>query len=348
MKKIFLLFSGLFIGFGLFAQDTLIRVEPAPSLFETLRSRENITVILDTDWSRIIRNKMKEEYQPSQVSILSGNDTLVNLEAQVATRGVMRKQVCFFPPLRIKFDKEDLAALGFKGHHVLKLVMQCNSGRSAVNLAEKELSAYGLFNILSPYSFRASPMQLIILNKGKNKENNIFSGFLIEPEQELAARLNAALVKRETCNIYTLERGLFNKMAVFEFMIGNTDWAVPNLHNLKVFKLEEYKKLVPVPYDFDYSGLVNAHYAVPFEGLNLANVRERKYRGFSCSEAEIQAIAAEFLAKKAALLAYCEQFPWSTDQTAEETRGYLEAFFEILEDPKQVSYVFGNGIDNRE
>ncbi len=345
MKKILHTFILLILWLYLPAQDTLTARLPVKSLFETLRMRENITITLDTDWSRIIRNKMKEEYQPTQVTIKAGDSTVLDLEAQVATRGVMRKQVCFFPPLRIKFDKKDLADLGFEGHHVVRLVMQCNSGKSGVNLEEKELAAYGIYQLLSPYSFRACPMQLIILNEGKNRGENVFAGFLIEPEQEFAARLDAALLKRETCNIYSLERDLFNWMAVFEYMIGNTDWSVPNLHNLKVFKLKQYTKLVPVPYDFDYSGLVNAHYAVPFENLGISSVRQRKYRGFSCSQAEIDFIAAGFLAKKMEVLSYCQRFPWSDDQTGKEVGDYLKEFFEVLENPKRASFIFGNGID---
>ena len=35
-----------------------------------------------------------------------------------------------------------------------------------------------------------------------------------------------------------------------------------------------------MPYDFDYSGLVDAPYAVPPDSIHLANVRVRRYRGF--------------------------------------------------------------------
>jgi hypothetical protein len=32
---------------------------------------------------------------------------------------------------------------------------------------------------------------------------------------------------------------------------------------------------VVVPYDFDYAGIVDAYYAVPNEGLEIENVRQR-------------------------------------------------------------------------
>ena len=64
-------------------------------------------------------------------------------------------------------------------------------------------------------------------------------------------------------------------------MIGNTDWSVPNQHNCKVLSgmnIEHSDLGTIVPYDFDYSGLVDADYAVPYEGLALESVRERRYR----------------------------------------------------------------------
>ena len=42
-----------------------------------------------------------------------------------------------------------------------------------------------------------------------------------------------------------------------------------------------------MPFDFDYAGLVDAHYAVTAKALNLPSVRERLYRGPCQSEAEL-------------------------------------------------------------
>ena len=328
-------------------QEKAEPVAGAIRLFETLVHRDSVTVTIDTDWGRIIRKKMEEEYQRAHVIICAGADTLVDLDAQVASRGAVRKQVCFNPPLKLKFGKSDLRNLGFDGHHVLKLVMQCTMGGGGESLAEKEMAAYGLYRILTPQSFRIRPIRLIILNKGKNRENNIFDGFIIEPEKELADRMQGQIPKRETCSVLMVERPQFNRMAVFQYMIGNTDWAVANLHNLKVLKVPEYHKLIPVPYDFDYAGMVDAHYAVPTESLDIKSVRERRYLGFSCSEEDADKLAAEFLAKKQEFLAFCNAFPWAEDRTRRSVVKYLDDFFEELENPRQFRYVFGNGINHK-
>ena len=56
---------------------------------------------------------------------------------------------------------------------------------------------------------------------------------------------------------------IFDVLCLFEYMISNTDWNVSLLHNIKLIRKKDTKEIIVVPYDFDYSGLVNADYAVP-------------------------------------------------------------------------------------
>ena len=77
-----------------------------------------------------------------------------------------------------------------------------------------------------------------------------------------------------------VERNEFRKMAVFQYMIGNTDWSVPFLQNIKLITNDSTKAPVAVPYDFDHAGIVDADYAKPAPELELSSIRERLYRGF--------------------------------------------------------------------
>jgi hypothetical protein len=70
------------------------------------------------------------------------------------------------------------------------------------------------------------------------------------------------------------------------------------LHNAKVIQLDESKKYIPLAYDFDMAGFVNAPYAVANETLGIANVRERLYRGFCRPPGVMQAIREEYIAKE--------------------------------------------------
>jgi hypothetical protein len=72
-------------------------------------------------------------------------------------------------------------------------------------------------------------------------------------------------------------------LAIFEYIVRNTDWAVPIFHNIKLIKkLDSLSSPIPfvVPYDFDDAGAVNTSYAIPFEELPNKHVTERYYLGF--------------------------------------------------------------------
>ena len=66
----------------------------------------------------------------------------------------------------------------------------------------------------------------------------------------------------------------------------------------------------PVPYDFDYSGFVNATYAVPPEGLDIENVRERRFLGYCRTEAEFQEVFDQFIAKENDVYQIIDDFPY--------------------------------------
>jgi len=75
-----------------------------------------------------------------------------------------------------------------------------------------------------------------------------------------------ALKKRnQTFATEATNRQQNNFVSIFQYMTGNTDWAVPNYHNIKTDGTKERHHLptISVPYDFDYAGFVDAPYAVP-------------------------------------------------------------------------------------
>ena len=49
---------------------------------------------------------------------------------------------------------------------------------------------------------------------------------------------------------------------MFQYMIANTDWSTTFLHNAKLIQLNDTKKYIPLAYDFDMAGFVDAPYAV--------------------------------------------------------------------------------------
>lgn len=113
-------------------------------------------------------------------------------------------------------------------------------------------------------------------------------------------------------------------------MIGNTDWSVPNQHNVKVFTMPRSANPslgLVIPYDFDYSGMVNANYAVPAEGLRISSVRERVYLGV-CREPEYYTSAIrEFADKKEAFYKVIRDFKYLDERTKKDMIKYLDEFY---------------------
>ena len=134
-------------------------------------------------------------------------------------------------------------------------------------------------------------------------------------------------------------------VAIFEYMIGNTDWAVSVDHNTKLIMPEKDSIARPyvVPYDFDYSGLVNTEYAVPDEKLELENVRQRLYRGFPRTLLEVNEALDIFKEKKEKIYALINNFDLLTTSSKKEMIYYLDSFYDSIKKTGDVKSIF---IDN--
>ena len=78
----------------------------------------------------------------------------------------------------------------------------------------------------------------------------------------MAARNNAGLMKIEKLSQRSTERMHMTTVAVFNYMIGNTDWSVPGQHNIKLIKVLDINK----PSHFRY------HTILIIQGLSIQNM----------------------------------------------------------------------------
>jgi hypothetical protein len=132
---------------------------------------------------------------------------------------------------------------------------------------------------------------------------------------------------------------------MFQYMVGNTDWSVPNLHNTKLVQKKGEPSSAPyvIPYDFDYAGLVNAYYAVPSEILNIEKVTDRLYRGFPRSMEELQIAIGVFMKQKESIYKLIASFTPLADRYKKEVTDYIDEFYRTISDNKKVQFEF---IDN--
>jgi hypothetical protein len=95
---------------------------------------------------------------------------------------------------------------------------------------------------------------------------------------------------------------------------------------------------VVVPFDFDYSGLVDTDYAVPFDGLGLESVRERRYLGVCRNEETFIQDLKEFADKKAEFYRIIDEFKYLNDRSKKEMKTYLEGFFSNINSKNSIVY----------
>jgi hypothetical protein len=157
-------------------------------------------------------------------------------------------------------------------------------------------------------------------------------GFLIEDADEVGTRLGGTVFELEGDR--NLPPDVFDvraatRLAVFQYMIGNTDWLEVAGHNVEIF--ERPTGALPVPYDFDFSGLVDAPYASPAPETGLRSVRERLYQGWCRPPGVAEAVLREFRDAYAATVALIEGFTPLDQGERQALLDYLQPFYEAIE-----------------
>jgi hypothetical protein len=168
--------------------------------------------------------------------------------------------------------------------------------------------------------------------------------FLIEDESKLAKRVSKEVLHTPSINSSQLDDKATALAELFQLMIANNDYSTirgPSgrdcCHNMELIKPPGSRtNIVPVPYDFDVSGLVNAKYAVPPEKLPIKNVRKRYFRG-RCQPADIWPLAiANIQSKREEILSLVTNSSELNENNKNKTLRYLQNFFDILDNPKRV------------
>ena len=234
-------------------------------------------------------------------------------------RGVTRKKFCDIPPVMMKFGKKENA-------FIIKLVTPCQSNENAQQLVFKEYLAYQMYGDLTPYSFKTQLVNITYRDKNDEIPSIKTKGFLIEEANEAAERMTAKLLHRHE-KIKYLNQDSYRLFTMFQYFIGNTDWNLSKRHNIKLIRKHNSHSPIPVPYDFDYAGLVNAPYAIPHPQLPINDVRKRYFMWRGKSFDGFDEIIELFEYMKPAMLERIENFDFLKRKEKKEMIDYIESFF---------------------
>ncbi len=274
-------------------------------------------------------------YSPTVLHYKDASGKWDSIKIDLRARGEFRRKNCFFPPIRIKMKKKDVDGSLFAGNKSLKLVVPCQTAKTANDLILKEYLCYKLYEPITPYVFNTRMVNLTLTDQsGKQPKSYDLKAFFIEDDGLVAKRHGAKMVKDTQLHPLRMQDTTSVRHDFFEYMISNTDWSSVAQHNIKVMQLAS-KDYIPLAYDFDMSGMVNAPYAQVSELTGAVSVRERVYRGFCRPEPLLQFVRQEYLAKESAILNTLNAK--EVDLNPKELEGakkYLGEFFSILKSDK--------------
>lgn len=313
--------------------------------FDVLYGIDSLTAVIEMDVRKLQKKRDPEMWLPAEIELFQGSKLVFKQTAEVQARGNARRKICEFPPIKIRFAADPALPDSLKEAQVIKVVAACNEDISE-QLVLKECLMYKLYNVITEESFRVKLATLQFREPGRKKTYKGSSAFFLENESALAKRLNGRMIRPNVMSPKGVDTSSLDRLCLFEFMIGNTDWSIYNLHNIRILMQESKQRVISIPYDFDYAGAVEAPYAVPQKGLNIETVQERYYFGSCREEAVARRTFDLFLNKRSAILTVCDEFSELSKSERKNIHGYLMTFFKILENPQQARKQIVEHCDN--
>ncbi|RYZ25491.1 MAG: hypothetical protein EOO10_18115 [Chitinophagaceae bacterium] len=311
---------------------------------EFFTNEEPLEITLVSDFKKLKSQKKKDVYQPAYASIkFSSIDSLAD-SVRIAARGEFRRTLCQMPSLMVNFKGNTSSP--FAKLKKLKMVCGCNSSDYNERLVLTEYLVYKIYNLLTDMSFRVRLAKTIYQDQNNKGKPVSQYAFFIEDVDELAKRNGCKEYKNIANSLYS-NRKQMTLMNIFQYMIGNTDWSVPNYHNIKLIYTVADSTAYPyiIHYDFDFSGLVNASYAFPnHELFTIEKVTDRFYRGMPRTLEEVEAVLETFKNTKEKIMQLISGFELLPSGDRQTMVSYLEEFYETINNKKKVEYHFVKGM----
>jgi hypothetical protein len=305
-------------------------------------SAEPLNLTLTADFGAINKQRGDEKRElPGVLSYTSPSGDSIKLGVHLRTRGHFRLRICQYPPLKVTLDREQTAHTEFAHQHSLKLTVQCRGGRSWANYVLEEYLIYRAYNLLTDKSFRARLAHVTYADPtGKHAPETRYA-FFVEDDDRMARRHHADVFTVKGARQADMDSAQMTLTAAFQYMIGNTDWAVSALHNIVIVR-DSTHELFPVPYDFDWSGVISTPYARPDERLGIQTVRERLFRGACRTPAQLAAAFAPFNQQKDAIYALYRSMTAEglEPKRVEQALDYYDEFYKTINDVGRVRRAF--------
>ncbi|MCK5470340.1 MAG: hypothetical protein KAI99_17580 [Cyclobacteriaceae bacterium] len=304
---------------------------------------EPLELFLEADVIALTEDKSEEpEYTPALLIQKLPDYKINGFEIKVKPRGNTRRltDLCDFPPLKFNFKKNQLNNTVFEGQDKLKFVSQCRQLDEFKNYVLEEYLLYKTYHIVTEESYKVRLVNITIKDKKLRIPAFQMSGFLIEDDKSLAKRIGAKsfeelIYSQDTCTEASVDR-----FAMFQYMIGNTDWYINTKHNTDIFKYKRDGSFIPVPFDFDCAGVINTFYAKPSIEIPITQVRQRYFKG-SCRDFNaFNATFRLFNEKQDEIYTLYNTFEYLPKNVIKKSLKYYNKFYNIINNSELVDASF--------
>lgn len=290
------------------------------------------------------RNQDVRIYLPGQWTYANGDGETRRLDVSIRTRGLFRREYCALPPLQLNFKKKQVKGTLFAGQNKLKIVAPCQNGPIAQQQVVLEYLAYKTYEILSEQSFGTRLIRLSYVDSDEKKEPWTDMVFVIEDDDDMAKRLGLVKLGVVENEFDQLDHPSAALVDLFQLLVANNDYSLLQgpegrvcCHNTEILSpKDDADRRIPVPYDFDMSGLINAKYAAPPSHIPIKFVLTRYYRGLCQPPGVLEDAVAHVRSKREEILSLFANSKELEARRKKKTLKWLEDYFEILDSPKRL------------
>jgi len=291
-----------------------------------------INIVIQAPIPALSRNRSSDAAISGTLTDPSGQQ----LPIAISLRGITRRSadICQFPPLKVQFTAAPPPNSLFAGQKKLKLVTHCRSEASFQQYVLLEYSAYRMYNLLTPHSFKVR-LANVDYRDATGRPIITRVGYFIEDLGDVAKRngMKQTHAPAQFAMTY-LTPADAARYALFQHMLANHDWSMRAgpagkdcCHNAELIGPFAAHSVVVIPYDFDFSGFVNAPYATPPDVLKIANVRQRFYRGYCAHNTQVLAVAGQMRELRPQMIAAITSTPGLAPATQARALAFIEPFF---------------------
>jgi hypothetical protein len=300
-------------------------------------SEEPVSVTLSINLKRIRSDKQDEAPWRAATLSYDADGKKVEIPIRARTRGIWRLKNCEFPPLRLDLPNKPAQGTVFEGLNKPKLVSYCKNNDEFEQYVLQEYQLYRAYNVLTPVSHRARLMRVTYADSATGKPLTTRYAIMLEEPDAMASRFDGVILEQTGAKSHDLNLDAALLAGLFQYFIANTDFSVAWLHNFELIAKPD-GEIMPVAYDFDFAGAVNAQYATVDPSLSVRRVRDRLYRGYCAKPEDYAKTIAHFNGRKDAIYAlYDDQLGKLLDRkVVTETLKFYDEFYKTISDERQV------------